>query len=933
MIAYHPGPRRTRGYSDPVAPNNLVLDNRSDHRLVFCILYLLCSSLALFVLIKTTSELESCDPPRETQCMSKSTSESNKNVDPLRSDAPTAKVEEHLTVFTETSPEVVQTAKPTTLRSLPVNPYIPAEVLEAITRDYLLTTFSWASSDAVNAVKLNMVFPFALINFSAYLQDKMKWYGMMRGAIELTFRINCTAFEFGSLMIAALPYYHTDLSSKCDWRLSNIFAMSGCDPIILEAQDGASCTVTIPWMNPNQLCEINTTFAQIGQVVALVLHPLASCAATPMTTVNVAVYAHFKDPELVGYVPGAAASSAPLRLITGQSFLSPETKEAKAKSQSGVISGLLTSAAPLLPLVTMAFPEVAAAVPFLGTAIDLLGSIGLDKPTSVAETKPVQLRWTPNNHLMDGLANCQLISAKSNFSLSTAHGLFGDSDPRPKILEMIMRPILMTRASFTNSISPNALIQRIPVDPNYLPVLNHDADYFKNFYQPGMLMWYAQRFSFFRGGLKYLIKFCCSKFTSCRVRISHILSLSGLGYDVTSGDTPNQVIDIHGSQDVMFMIPWINTQWCSPSKTPVDVTTTTGGALGWLDITLVTPIACPDATPTVYYSVWVAAAEDFQFVQPIARAQTLHYETWWDVGDGKPYVFGNLIKGQSSPNTLFKKPFPGLVSRVALLNEDHIVSGERIDRVTDLLKRYVTKIDGEVSVGGSLYNYQANPASVALHAFSNNPGAPTTPDSHSLDIAPFMFSRSNWRYSFMTANNVFGMYNLPYRARSGHDLGSTAPTWTSDLQADGYIAFPGSASGSGAPYSDVEYPYYDYRAFLENIPTMDVALGPLYGYEAQINYNRRLYAAGDNLLLGYPTCPPMIVTPDTAGLPFKPHPNARLGVFVSPNPSSRLDLKSKEILSADKLAAAARARAAARAKLDKMSDSVLLAEDLVPKPF
>lgn len=744
------------------------------------------------------------------------------------------------------------------------DPYLKGELTAALTRSYQIDQFSWATTDTQGTLKTSYVFPYVLMQLP-FLADKLKYYAYFRSKIRITFRINTTKFEYGTLLISRLPFYdHTNANA---WRHSNLFQAAQNRPILLSAQQGSTVSLEMDWINPKQYQLMSSPLPEIGTVFVHVLHPLTSVSTEPPPSISVTVFAQFVDPEVAGFAPDAApptpmlrkaliaynAAQEPLfkkRLKRTQSITSTDgdaqsskkggrtvAAEAQEKSEKGVLTGVSEAVMTIAPMLS-AVPvigEFAAPAAMAAAALHpILSMLGLNKPMDVAVNQVVFPRGDPGLSYGKGLDQLHKLSLDPKYTVSTTTGLCGTDNPQPSVKEIIMTPSLLASNSFNNTTSVGAEIVRIPVHANYSPFVVVSGD---NWYLQPYVSWYAQFFKFWRGSLKYLIRFNTSSFVTTRVRISHLVETITSSYASVSGDLVSKVVDINGDTEVALTVPYINPNGYVPCLLPDNVTNFVNNT-GCLTLSLVDPITSTMTTnnPVIYYDIWVAAGPDFQYLKHMASAMIT---SQIHLSNPSSEVKLKLRKtnaassddgyAQCDINKTFSVEFPGLVP-AHYIHEKGLWSGEDPGALNTLLHRYAAKLP-QPGTGTTIYYPWIN----ACYLQSSGVDL----DNHFLLGCPFLF----WRGAARTFSFLDEVEYVTYSTST-----------TTDQYADGV-----QVGGDATMPIYFEAPYMENRLFMEMTPTIDT------NYANSTLVNRAstkplLYSMGDDFSVGSLSCVPWYIT-------------------------------------------------------------------------
>lgn len=723
-----------------------------------------------------------------------------------------------------------------------LDPYPKSEIMGAITRSYEVKSFVWNATDARGTRVGTLIFPQDLFNVP-YLQDKLKYYSLFRSGVKLTIRFNTTKFQFGELLVAWLPFYDEALSVDDLNRLSNIYKMSQCNPVTVSAQQGTSVEITLPWVHPHQWAFMDTPISEIGTVAINVLHPLSSAAPDPPASIMITVFANLDSPEIAGYSPDVAPATSVSRAqflktakktsraeaITQSSRGNSVQKESEQKAEKGILTSIadgVATYAPLIGGIDPALAPIGALVSGVASALSpIFSALGLNKPTSTAVPTIVIPRIDDGLGYGKGLDSIQKLSLDPAYAISTTKGICGFDSPQPTLMEIITTPTLIDVGQFdTATHSPGDEIYTVPAAPWGAKV---GTTLGKDEWLLSYAAYYGLFAQYWRGGLRFQIRFVTSSFVTCRVRISHLNEPLTSAISDVSGDLISKVVDICGDTTVDFFVPYINNIYYTQTQHPADVVPFEH--TGVLAIHLVTPVVSNDTTaaPPVYFSVWQAASPDFRYMQlrgPIIDPVNFVPPTpdSKSIAAKKKSSLAIEAVTQCDIRKEFKKPVEGLI-HAKYMPEAALINGEDFGTLNTMLHRYVSKT---VTTGAGLTNYRGLPC------FQDGF------DTHFAMVAPFLFMRGSARMYFPPVGSLTG---TAYPACAGPELSYTG------LGADRGVAH----SGTFVQPMRFELPWYDFRAFIETLPGIDasrydfVTVSVSHGAGASI-----YYSLGDDFSVG-----------------------------------------------------------------------------------
>lgn len=785
-----------------------------------------------------------------------------------REEVPSIQKNDHITDYDESVALVPARAEPAgnpTQSLIPkLDPYPSAEIMTAITRSYQIHQFQWTPTDNEGADLYTGEFPQDLFTVP-FLADKLKYYSLFRSGVKITLRFNTTKFQYGALIASWVPFYDvtsvTPLSAADKFR--DIYAMSQCNSVLISAQQGQSVEIVIPWVNPHQWGSLEAVLSIIGTLKIKVLHPLTSVGANGPGYVYVSVFANFHNPEIAGFSPdisppsavtirqaraklrsqreAAQAQSGSLQKHTAISKSEggkPVSKEAEQKSSQGIISGSITEATKTIaPIIGSLLPEAAPVVEAVGGIASMLSPIfsllGLSKPTSEAAFVKMLQRVEPGLIHGRGLDEPIRLSLDPKNMIATTPGILGDHNPQPSLLSIMMKPSLVLNTSFTSATTTDNLLFELFCAPMGAKVASNVNGSGEDQWQLSYAAYYSQFAKYWRGSVRFQLRFVTSSFITARVRISHVNEALSSAISVVSGDLVSRVVDIVGDTTVEVLVPYLTYEYYVPCRHPSDYVPFDD--VGQLQVHLVNPVTTSDdsVSPTIYCSVWQSVGPDFRLMgyRDQLRPETNLYK--------RPAVVPPKSKARVKTTTAefitqcdmiseFKtKKFHGL-QPASYMPEAALVNGEDFGTLQNLLHRYGLKTTStSPPISGVSFPI--------LPVWDDN----IRVDQHAALVAPFQFMRGAGRmYVVPEIDTVFLPGDTPY------SLGTNSP-----LEAG--VAFFGSNSCIHA-----EVPWYDFRAFIETNPVMDASRFDNVLFDSSVVDPTVIYAVGDDFSVGSLLCVP-----------------------------------------------------------------------------
>jgi hypothetical protein len=527
-------------------------------------------------------------------------------------------------------------------------------------RSYEIFTTSWSDASTGNLAVLN--FPGDLFDV-AQIRNHLQFYKYFYcKAIKIGIRINSTVFHFGRLNINHVTGASTTnlgFGSTPDYHADNIFQRRNNRSHLVSAMTAGTTEIEIPWEIPYLILKNREVVngggweSILARVFVDIMVPLGM-AALSVQPVEVSIFASFVEPVLTGFLPKTGVQ--PLILAQGKKEKNPPTTEAISKSMSGVTSVIGDG----VSMITSLMESVMS----LGSAVLPMAAMVLDKPSTTETVKKVSVGYGHDMMCGDGLDSGTKFSLKQGAAL-TSESMFPHGG-NPSLLWLMQRPGFLDEFNFQHDTASGAKVWSANVFPGavYQDGIN---------FIPSYLKWFSSQFHYWRGSIRYGIYFTCSKFTSCRLRISYNPDVNGDAPGTASGgDVISKIVDVTGDTFVAFTIPYLyETLWA-------ENTSISDSASGIINIELINKVV--SQTPTIVYAtVFVSAGSDFQ-VSLLTGNQDL-------IDVQLPHILQPMIKAQCSINNDFDTDFESLVEAKGFKLSGY-AQPETYDDLMTCMKRY-----------------------------------------------------------------------------------------------------------------------------------------------------------------------------------------------------------------------------------------------------
>jgi hypothetical protein len=557
-----------------------------------------------------------------------------------------------------------------------------------------MNTITWDSTSAVGSTLFAADFPADFIDAVPTLQKLMTRHRYLRGKVKITFSVNCTNMEEGSLILSWAPAQSKNSArGRCTIGPLQVAQDAMRNPILLSATQGQSVTFEIPWLFAKGWYDFVTPIRwAIGNARASVLHPLVSTSPNPPTDVTIAVYCSFVDIELAGYDPGTTVT------VEAQSGMSDEQA---TKSATGLVAGVpmeqSDSTFSQLRGVLSDVTQIAGAFSKVASLVG--GSAPLDMSnTTMTEitSSTVEVRTKRPGTALAPSRDCLVPKLV---------GIMSFDNPSAPLDEVCRIPGLIRFGAMKNAdFAPGARVELIlnrPSGYTYVDAPNVVV-------VPTYAMHYSLHATHWRGKMVYMFKFQCAKNVTCRVRIVHCPSIPATPLlDDLTGDYVSAVVDVTGDTVFMFKADWLSDSYYLDASlfAPKSDDAIAVGS-GYIAMFLESVIGSMDTTndPPVYYSIWQAAGEDFELQKQRAAPATFNgidYEVFYSftypitpspkvtyVHRGKKFDKEDLVaEAQCDVRTVFSNSSPdGLVpSKTQIIH--NLCFADKLVSVTDMMRR------------------------------------------------------------------------------------------------------------------------------------------------------------------------------------------------------------------------------------------------------
>lgn len=551
---------------------------------------------------------------------------------------------------TVTQTTTILEAAPTLQSSVPdtVELLVPtrSEGLEDILeREYQVADIAWAYSDVGNINIASLNFP-ALLIALAPVWDRLKRFAWFRADLRLRFRVNTTPYHYGTVIVATQP---ASPDTATEWA-AHIVQMTGSQSMLLSANNQTPVDMDIPFVLPMEYLPVLSTLTDdIANVKIRVLNPLKIAGAGTNPTISISVFASFKNVKLMG---------ASAIVANSKSTVSPKKETKKKQGFIGKFAGTVGSIAGAMTKVPI-IGGIAAAVSPIADAIGSVADwFGWDKPPVLKPTRPTHdvpnHDWTTVRSAID----TTVLGPDQDYRLSTESTVYGVDTPEAQSFKaLIQRPMLSDTFAITSAQATSTVFKTLQVKPFHCTSDGLSKVYFD--YMSHM----CRFFDSWRGGIKYLVFVSTSAYTSARVRVTYQPNDGAVASVPNGGEANSKIVEIQGDTMFSFTVPFVSNAAYKPTSTDIADTSGSTSGIGQLLFSLVSLTRTSGSTDTIYFNIFRAAAEDFEFNTP-----------------------SDMVVPNCDYHSEFKNTFDSIVPGSSSVIQEGIVKSPPLTHTTDYLK-------------------------------------------------------------------------------------------------------------------------------------------------------------------------------------------------------------------------------------------------------
>lgn len=493
-----------------------------------------------------------------------------------------------------------------------------AGLAEFMARPVRIATFTWNESDAVGTA-LTTISPWQLFFNDARIKYKMNNFGFVRCNLKVKVLVNASPFYYGAtrMVYQPLPNF-TPSTILNDAATRFLIPYSQRPGLWIYPQHNEGGEMTLPFFYPKNWlrAQVSQDFADMGQLKFYNYTSLASANGVTGTGVTVQVFAWAEDVTISGPSIGLAMQG-------------DEYGEGVVSRPASAIAGIasLLKGVPIIgkfmTATQMGATAVAGIAKLFGyTNVPVISDTEPYRPSPFPQFSSPEIGYPIEKLTLD---------AKNELAIDpTAIGLSGEDELA--IDSLIQRESFVCLASWTTAQAVDTILFSSRVTPFVFDADGSTAGS-KMFFTP--MAWVSNLFNQWRGDVIFRFRFVASPFHKGRVKISYdpqgYAGANILNTADTSAAVFTQIIDLGVDSDVEIRVPYqqalgwlrVNTSFnttnipfsisASPTFAAVDANDN-----GTIAMRVVTTLTAPVATSTIPIMVFVRAADNLEFANPLA---------------------------------------------------------------------------------------------------------------------------------------------------------------------------------------------------------------------------------------------------------------------------------------------------------------------------
>lgn len=504
----------------------------------------------------------------------------------------------------------------------PSDPYVTQDVINFLERPYVIGNVRWDKTQTFGTCIWRASFPECLLGKDA-VWNKLQNYKYLRAGVQISIRVNATAFHYGKLLGVWRPLglyttKYAKTSQNCT-GYDNIYTLSSYPHVMVSplssetAMFTANYNLPVDWIDLevySVVLDIPRRYQQnLGVFELWVLNPLCAMGVDTDPPAYLTIFGSFVNPEVSGYIaitrdtPRNFSLSLYANKLTADTFSisSPIVREGREEEQFDQSSSMDKSIKERGGKPSLETQRSGKLLPKAQS--DANGNTG------DVEAGVKKITWFPEQ-IASGQVDLPAIP------LSLTQGITHKvTEANMDLMAFMSKPCFVRQTEITKSMGANTMVVTYPVSPLYCAagsdVYGHKTRFNTR------LSFVASCFEYWRGTIRFHFNVVCSKFHSLRLRFDWFPET--IRYPRTDGlelaSVVSKVVDVQGECDFFIDVPWLHTLPMLPVQAALD-RVSPEGINGYLRVTLLNPIVYPDVNmPPVQLNMWMSAGPDLEFAK------------------------------------------------------------------------------------------------------------------------------------------------------------------------------------------------------------------------------------------------------------------------------------------------------------------------------
>jgi len=491
------------------------------------------------------------------------------------------------------------------------NPYVPSNVHIAkfLNRPVIIKNYTWT----LGSTSVDSFDPWNLYFNHTSIKKKVDNYYLLRCKLKLKFVINASPFHYGCMLAAYKPLSKFLTPAIIDTATSGTSAdlqnvgYSQLPRVYIYPQTSQGGEMSLPFLWPKEWLDITTAseLTNMGTVYFRPLTGLSFANTGTGVTCNIQVFAWAEDVELSG-------PTVKLAMQSGSDEYGSISGPASAVAN---VAGMLESA----PVIGIYATATRMAASTIGSIAKLFGFTNVPVVADVHQFTPSPFPVFASPEIGTQIEKLTL-DPKNELTIDP-RSVGIDTGDELLINHITDREAYITQFSWTMAGAPDDILFSAQVSPF---MERTGAGTNQTLVQMTPMSLVARMFSFWRGDIKFRMKFICSQYHKGRVRVSwDPVGAIGSTADSTT-EVFTQIVDLADCTDITFNIPYMQTTaflnciytYSQRFANDGSITNSAGATNGVLTVRILNELSAPLSTADINILVFVAGGKNLEFAAP-----------------------------------------------------------------------------------------------------------------------------------------------------------------------------------------------------------------------------------------------------------------------------------------------------------------------------